>query len=224
MKCSPDENKAAFPLAHAVGEEMLARLEWMTIKPRVIVYLGDAADDLITILQKRYADAEIIIPDAREFVDGVLSCKDQSVDLLFANFVFPFVTNIETALLEFRRILRPDGLLMFTALGPDSLKEFSLDAIMVNLVDMHNVGDLLLKHFSDPVLDVDYYTLSYRKQSTMLQELKATGLAHLTDNQDILDVTLEVVFAHAFAPQASNEVSASEDGIVRIPLSHLRRR
>jgi hypothetical protein len=37
-------------------------------------------------------------------------------------------------------------------------------------------------------------------------------------------VTYEVVHGHAFAPMPSSECRADEDGVVRFPLSHLRRR
>lgn len=195
----------------------------MTLKPEVIVDLAYGGSDSTASLQNRYANAEVIRLDVRENAGG-LPFRDQSVDLLFANFLLPFVGDIETSLLEFRRVLRTDGLLMLSALGPDTLKEFSREEIVATLMDMHDLGDLLLKQFCDPVIDVDYCTFSYRKQASLLEELQSTGMLRASaDPGETLEVSFEIIFAHAFAPLASNEVSASEDGMVRIPLSHLRR-
>lgn len=248
---SPVEYAKASVLAREVGEEMLSRLEWVTLKPRMIIDLGCGTGEMSGKLQERYQNAHVIAVDLSEEMirhakqhetkhsylcadAAALPFPNQSVDLLFANLLFPWQEDIQSLLRECRRVLRPEGLLMFTALGPDTLREIIPDVhshIVPGFMDMHDAGDLLLQlKFADPVLDVNYYTLSYREQAHMLRELQVTGMLHEIKNTNIpakedgkWEVTYEVIFAHAFVPSESEEVTASEDGIVRIPLSSLRR-
>jgi malonyl-CoA O-methyltransferase len=254
MIWSPVDYALASVIAREAGEEMLSRLDWMTLKPKVIVDVGSGIGEMSVRLQERYQDAHVISLDLSENMVShakqltpTLSCvcadaislplSNHSVDLLFANLLVPWQTDMESLLREWRRVLRPDGLLMFSALGPDTLKAWQPvleQNVLPVFIDMHDVGDLMLQQkFADPVLDVNYYTMTYREQLHLFRELQATGMLHIMPDlactQDILpaedgrwEATYEVVFAHAFVPAESEEISPSEDGIVRVPLSHLR--
>lgn len=243
-------------LAREVGDAMLLRLEWMTLKPKVILDAGCGTGAVTAQLQKRYPDAQLIAidhsPDMLAYAKAhcpnltyhctdaaVLPLPDQSVDLVFANFLVPWHADITSLLREWKRVLREDGLLIFTALGPDTLKEWRgvlSEDVSPLLVDMHDVGDGLLQAgFMDPVLDVDHYTMTYRDQEKLLYELHASGMigARLScekittvpkTDEGTWPVTYEVIYAHAFVPVKRDEISASEDGVVRIPLAHLRQR
>jgi malonyl-CoA O-methyltransferase len=252
---SPIDYKNASVLAREVGDEIFSRLEWITLQPKVVLDAGCGTGELSARLQKHYPQAQIIALDsAKQMIEyakaqtsqiscmcadaGKLPLQDQSVDMIFANFLFSWHEDVKALLSEWRRVLRPDGLLIFTALGPDTFKEWrhvlDQDAIPV-LADMHDIGDLMVElGFSDPVLDVDHYTMVYREQEQMLNELHATGmlLSHpekinVNEMPPVEDgtwpVTFEIVFTHAFIPAESDELSASSDGIVRVPLSHLRK-
>ena len=125
------------------------------------------------------ADAEAI-PLAAESVDFAISsltlqwCDPQ----LVAN--------------EMARVLRPEGLFMFTTFGPDTLKELRHafravdDKPHVNtFVDMHDIGDMLSgAGFQDPVMDCEIITITYSELKTLMRELKGIG-AHnvLPDRQ-----------------------------------------
>jgi malonyl-CoA O-methyltransferase len=247
IKWSPVDYKEAAVAAREAGEELLSRLDWMTLKPRVIVDMGCGTGEMSARLQARYPEAAVIALDlSMEMLQyakhesnlsicsdaGCMPLRDQSVDLVFANFLFPWHADVKHLLKEWRRILRPDGIVMFTALGPDTLKEwrgvFANENIPI-FIDMHDVGDWLLQEkFVDPIVDVNHYTLRYREQAKLYHELYASGMLFskpdIEANENALAVTYEIIFGHAFVPAESDEVSASEDGIVRIPLSHLRRR
>jgi malonyl-CoA O-methyltransferase len=41
--------------------------------------------------------------------------------MIFANFTLPYLNDLPRVFKEWSRVLKPDGLLMFTTLGPDSL-------------------------------------------------------------------------------------------------------
>jgi len=258
---SPAEYAAAAVIAREAGEEMLARLELMTLKPNVIVDAGCGTGELSAQLQSRYQDAYILTIDTSETMlrhlqdclpqcgRGIVCAKaekmplrDQSVDLVFANLLLPWCHDITSMLQEWRRILRPDGLLMLSAFGLDTLREWSeifQDTEIPQLIDMHDIGDLLLQEgFVDPVLDVNHYTTTYREKNQLIHELRASGMWFPQDQHqaeqvtvsdafppdDALVVTYEVIQAHAFAPVISEEISASADGVVRVPLAHLRQR
>lgn len=251
MIWSPSDYREASFLVRETGEELLSRLEWLTLQPQVVLDAGCGLGEMSVQLQARYSAARVVALDnsdlmiqhAREQTKhprclcadaGKLPLPDHSVDIIFAHWLLPWHSDVKALLKEWRRVLRPDGILMFSALGPDTLKEMHQQwgrYIIPGLMDMHDCGDLMLQEgFADPVLDVNHYTVSYRDHKRLVQELCASGMlanpdTQLAANQEgTWDVTYEVVFAHAFAPPLRDEVSASEDGVVRIPLSHLRRR
>ena len=84
---------------------------------------------------------------------------------------------------EVARVLRPEGLFMFTSFGPDTLKELRAafraidDKPHVNrFVDMHDIGDMLVEAgFADPVMDQEIVTLTYPEIAPLLKELKGIG-------------------------------------------------
>jgi malonyl-CoA O-methyltransferase len=256
MVWSPLDYVKAAVLAREVSEELLSRLDWMTLNPSVIVDVGCGTGEMSSRLHERYAEAKVLAVDLSDMMiqhakqntthvscicadAGKLPLQNQSVDLLFANFLIPWHDDIASLLREWRRVLRPNGLLILTALGLDTLKEWRTlfpQACIPKFVDMHDAGDLMLQEgFDDPVLDVNHYTITYRDQTHLLHELHVSGMLNekleLTKSNDMAftdegtwAVTYEVVFAHAFVPAQSDEISASSDGTVRVPLAYLRRR
>lgn len=246
---SPREYADAAVVAKEASAGILARLEWMTLQPRLILDVGCGAGETSIALQNRYPDAQVCGVDFSQAMlqaakeKGVqvqqanaeqLPFANDSVDIIVANLLLPWHNHPAILIKEWRRVLRENGVLMFTALGPDTLKEwrhvFKNEEIPF-FVDMHDFGDLLLQEgFAEPVLDVEHYTISYRERKQLLQELQVTGVwfpedSNLTsalEAQATNEVTYEIIFAHAFAPVKTQEVSASEDGMIRIPLAHLR--
>lgn len=234
-------------VAREAGEGMLERLAWMTRQPQVILDVGCGVGETASILQERYPEATVIAidmassmlesaPPALQRVCASAQClplPDQTVDILFANFILPWQSDLPGTLREWKRVLRPDGILIFTVLGPDSFKEWTeaLSAAQIPWqIDMHEVGDLLIEAgFADPVLDIDYCITSYRDPAQFVAELVASGICHSSIDVSMLPVaqdgcwetTYEIVYAHAFAP-APQDTYTAKDGVARIPLSHLR--
>jgi len=248
-------------LAQQAGEDLLARLTWMTLKPNIILDVGCGTGMMRAQLQTQYPEAQIIAIDSStdmiEFAKqqastaasffisaeaSALPYPDRSVDLIFANLLLPWHANQASLLREWRRVLRPDGLLLFNALGLDTLKEWRAqagDEHLPVLFDMHDLGDLLLQQgFADPVLDVDYYTLTYRSKEKLAHELSVTGMLALS-SADILaqekiaaipkindtwHITYEIIYAHAFAPFIKTPENKNTQHEVRVPLSQLKRK
>ena len=84
---------------------------------------------------------------------------------------------------EWKRLLRVDGLLLFSCFGPDTLKELRAaaravlpHAVPMPFVDMHDFGDMLVgSGFATPVMDVETLTLTYGGARQLLDEVRALG-------------------------------------------------
>jgi malonyl-CoA O-methyltransferase len=120
------------------------------------------------------------------FVCGDTEClplANQSVDLIFSNLTLQWCWALDSAFTEFQRVLKPGGLLTFTTLGPDTLKELraawsSVDGYRhVNpFMDMHDIGDGLVRAgLLEPVMDVERYTLTYSDVYGLTRDLKMLG-------------------------------------------------
>ena len=113
-----------------------------------------------------------------------LPFADGAVDLIVSNLMLQWCDDLDAVFAEFRRVLRPEGLIMFTTFGPDTLKELrqawhSVDQNHEHVntfIDMHDIGDALIRAgFGQPVMDMEIFTLTYDKPMGVLKDLKAIG-------------------------------------------------
>jgi malonyl-CoA O-methyltransferase len=112
-----------------------------------------------------------------------LPLVEQSVDLLVSNLMLHLCERLDLVFDQFRRVLKPGGLLLFSYPGPDTLSELRQSWAAVDdqphvqlFLDMHDIGDALLAAgFADPVLDVERLTLTYGDVDQLLRELKNLG-------------------------------------------------
>jgi malonyl-CoA O-methyltransferase len=117
-----------------------------------------------------------------------LPLADNSVDLLVSNLMLQWCNDLPTVFREWVRVLKPQGALLFSTFGPDTLKELrdswmQVDtASHVNLfIDMHDIGDMLWQSgFINPVMDVDWTTRWHIEVMTLVRELKALGAHNIT--------------------------------------------
>ncbi|MGC9386477.1 MAG: malonyl-ACP O-methyltransferase BioC, partial [Hydrogenovibrio sp.] len=120
-----------------------------------------------------------------------LPLAEDSVDLITTNLMLQWCDDLDAVFQEFRRVLRPEGLLMLTTFGPDTLKELRQawsevdDTPHVNtFIDMHDIGDALIRNgFGQPVMDVEHFTLTYSKPMGVLRDLKAIGATNATEGR-----------------------------------------
>lgn len=225
-------------LSREASAQMLARLAFMTLEPKVIADCSSAGNQSNELLKQAYPNAKIIVIESEEEKEEseIIALPDHAVDLIFSNLLLPFCMDFKKIMREWRRILRPEGLLIFSSFGPDTLielREHNADKIALNLVDMHDIGDALIHaRFADPVLDVEYLTVEYKNIQTLTRELQATKMllpssSHLqlqSDEHGNFSVTHEIIYGHAWGPSATVDQVADEFGVVRVPLAHLRRR
>lgn len=113
---------------------------------------------------------------------GALPFARAHFALIWSNLMLNWLTDPLPALREMHRTLAVDGLLMFSTLGPDTLKELRLalgdqaGARVHRFIDMHDIGDALVQAgFSDPVMDMEVLTLTYPDVDTLLSDLRQSG-------------------------------------------------
>jgi len=198
---------AAAVLQAQVRDDLLSRLDLMALAPRVVLDAGAGTGHGARALIRRYPKSLVIALDSsrgmlraaghqqpwlrrfsRVCADAVLlPLADGSVDLILSNLMLQWCEP-DPVFAEFRRVLAPRGLLSFTTLGPDTLREFrsawsAVDSrTHVNqFIDMHDIGDALVRGgFAAPVLDVERYTLTYPDVRRVAADLKATGARNAT--------------------------------------------
>lgn len=203
---------AAAVLAQETGRRMLERLDYIRLQPQVLADIGCATGDGVRALQQRFPEALPLAVDlapgmlarVREkpgFWHSLTGrgrtkgphplCADarylplpiQSVQLVWSNLMLHWLNDPLPALREFQRVLDVGGLLMFTALGPDTLKELraacqslGIEPPLRNFIDMHDIGDMLLTAgFADPVMDMEMITLSYSSPRALLRDQRHLG-------------------------------------------------
>jgi malonyl-CoA O-methyltransferase len=115
---------------------------------------------------------------------SALPFADGSFDLVFSNLCLQWVADLPAALAEFRRVLRPGGLLLFTSFGPDTLLELREAYLAAGVAEpplspfaaIQQVGDALVSAgFRNPVLERENFSLSYPEVMALLRELRAIG-------------------------------------------------
>ncbi len=170
----PQANIYAADLAHP----MLKQAEQNLQQPK----LNWLPEKLCQKMGWQHCPAKLVNADAQQ-----LPFANGSVDLLVSNLMLQWCDDLDAVFREFRRVLRPEGLLMFTTFGPDTLKELraawqhadseSDPAQHVNtFIDMHDIGDALIRAgFGQPVMDMELFTLTYEKPIQALKDLKAIG-------------------------------------------------
>ncbi|MBS0386841.1 MAG: methyltransferase domain-containing protein [Proteobacteria bacterium] len=160
------------PAARA-REELLQRLGFFKLEPRVVVDLGCGSGAGAAALRKRYPRARVIAVD-RDFpmtqqarrnqrfwrrfdcvcADGAaLPLAAHSIDLMFNSLVLAYCENPDALLAEMRRALRPGGLLLLATLGPGTQPGPHAAG---HFADMPQLGAALAHAgFIEPVLDLD---------------------------------------------------------------------
>lgn len=182
--------------------EQLAVLEEK--KPARILDIGSGPGRASAAMKKRWPGADVIaldlalpmlreVPRQTRFWRPVkrvcaeasqLPFADASIDVIFSSLCLQWVPDLPVALAEFRRVLRPQGLLLFSTFGPDTLLELREAYLAAGerqpplspFAAIQQVGDALIAAgFRNPVLERDLFTLTYADVRGLLQELRAIG-------------------------------------------------
>lgn len=182
------------------------------------------------LLRKVFGKKRLICADIEN-----MPVTDASMDVVWSNLALQWCNDLDKSFAEMWRVLKPNSLLMFSTFGPDTLKELRAASNNGNthvsrFIDMHDIGDALTRAgFSAPVLDVEHYTLTYDDVKGVMQDLKAIGAHNATQGRGRglagkgflknlitqyeqfrvdgkLPATFEVIYAHAWKPEAKEDL------------------
>lgn len=144
-----------------------------------------------TIVQCDISEAMIRAAPGLRLVsdEEALPFGDGSFDIVTSLLSLHWVNDLPGSLVQIRRILRPDGLLLAALLGGETLKELRrslADAEIANegglsprvspFADVRDVGNLLQRAgFALPVVDCDTITVSYQDPLKLLADLRGMG-------------------------------------------------
>jgi len=103
--------------------------------------------------------------------------------MLWANMMLHACADIPAELKRWHTALAVDGFVMFSCLGPDSLRELrpiyqdmGWGVPLQDWVDMHDIGDMLAQaSFADPVMDQEHIVLTWGDAQTLLADLRSLG-------------------------------------------------
>ncbi len=193
-----------------IDRRMQERLDYVNIQPGRILDLGCSRGGSFSGLAARYPEAELIGLDLvpamlaedspqragwqrwlgigkqrgplRLAGDAAkLPLKSRSTAVVWSNLLLHWLDDPIPALAEAHRVLEVGGLLMFSTLGPDTLRELRSAfadgyAHTQRFADMHDLGDMLIGcGFADPVMDMEVVTLTYDDLDALFNELRAAG-------------------------------------------------
>lgn len=263
------------------ANELLDRLSLVTLQPKCVLDLGSGTGRNLALLAKRYPKARLLALDIAPAMlqqarynyrqsEGLkrwlpsnkpsylagdaekLPLADNSVDLVFANLTLQWC-DPRTSFAEIQRVLRPDGLLMFTSLGPDTLHELRQSWATVDnyphvnmFYDMHDIGEAMIAvGLAEPVLDTERYILIYDNAMALMKDLKILGARNvnagrrrgLTGKQTIQAVSdaYEKFRVNSLLPATYEVVyghawggkpkiqQVDPDGTIHIPISQIQR-
>lgn len=205
---------AAAVMQREVCIRMLEKLDYIKLQPIRLLDAGSGTGWGARQLGERYPKADITALDIalgmlqqargtagwwRKVFAGKrerLLCADvealpltgNSIDMVWSNLALQWCNDLPATFVELHRVLNPNGLLIFSTFGPDTLKELRVAFNGVDghnhvnrFADMHDVGDMLVAAgFADPVMEMEKITLTYGDARAVMRDLKNIGAHNAT--------------------------------------------
>jgi malonyl-CoA O-methyltransferase len=198
----------ASPWLHEeVGRRMEERLGWVKLQPAAWAHWFPVSGGLQThgLIARRYPFSTPFVVEVpgnkqelaikkiakpwwspirwREQAARFEAPPEAGVQMLWANMVLHMAPDPQALMAAWHRALAVDGFLMFSGLGPDTLRELrglyqvlGWPAPSHAFTDMHDWGDMLVAAgFAEPVMDMERITLSFATPERLLQELRSLG-------------------------------------------------
>ena len=205
-----DSYDAVAILQLEIAKRMGERLDFIKLQPKVVLDAGCGTGFITKDLLKRYPKSKVIALDlalnmtrkTKEQGSWLrkpklvcadaenLPLKPESMDLIVSNLMIQWSNDLSKMFTGFHSVLKPNGLLLFSTFGPDTLKEMRESWSSVDdaphtssFVDMHEIGDDLLKAgFINPVTDMELITMTYANVHQLMKDIKEIGASN-TDSE-----------------------------------------
>lgn len=188
---------AATFLLDRVAEDLAERLDAVLREFPVVVDLGTPTDTLRRTLAGKPSVGMLVAANPTPTGSGwrvaadeeALPFRDGALDLVVSALALHFVNDLPGALVQIRRALKPDGLLLAAILGGDTLTELrqsfaaaeaeiegGVSPRVAPFADVRDVGALLQRAgLALPVTDVDRLTVRYATPFALMADLRKMG-------------------------------------------------
>ncbi|MCW5651514.1 MAG: biotin synthase [Ramlibacter sp.] len=199
---------AVSPWLHEeVARRMEDRLQWIRLQPAAWAHWAPLRGGLEghALLRRRYPQAEcfLVEADASRAQDALKKVAHAwwqpgrwrsggtraqapaagGVQMVWANMALHMTADPLALIQQWHEALAVDGFVMFSAFGPDTLRELRGLYQMLGwpppaheFTDMHDWGDMLVQAgFAEPVMDMERIVLSWDSPGRLLQELRELG-------------------------------------------------
>src|SRR5215475_4911733 len=170
-------------LIERVAEDLSDRLATVLRRFEYALDLGTPTDAVRRVLAASGKVGTIIADEE------ALPFRDASLDLVVSGLALQFVNDLPGTLIQIRRALKPDGLLLAALAGGDTLTELrqafaaaeaeiedGISPRVVPFSDVRDMGALLQRAgFALPVTDVDRVTARYASPISLMHDLRRMG-------------------------------------------------
>jgi SAM-dependent methyltransferase len=194
-------NGAADFLADFAAKDLIARLMTINRSFQRIADIGSPFLNLSAELSQHFPEVEIFrlspllvstnIANIHGFVgdEEALPLQDGHFDLAVSALALQYVNDLPGALIQMRRILKPDGLFLGCLIGGRSLNELreslklaeteiygGVSPRVLPFADVRDMGGLLQRaQFALPVADAESLTVRYAHMFALMTDLRAMG-------------------------------------------------
>ncbi len=190
-------------LLDRVAEEMGERLSVVLRQFERAVDLGTPNDALRRVLAAGGKITTLVAASLSVTADGsslavaadeeALPFADASLDLVVSALALQFVNDLPGTLIQIKRALKADGLLLAAMIGGDSLSELreafaeaeseiegGISPRVSSFADIRDLGALLQRAgFALPVIDSDRVTVRYDNPLALMHDLRAMGATNI---------------------------------------------
>ena len=201
-------------LERAAAEGLADRLSAVTRGFARALWIGNALPPDIAPFAESWTCAE--------FSEDEVLAADGAFDLAVSLYSLQWINDLPGALLQIRRLLKPDGLFVGALLGGNTLQELrdafahgesvtrgGVSPRVAPFADVRDLGGLLQRAgFALPVADVERLTVRYGDFFGLVRDLRAHGLTNVLSERSRLFLrrdTLRALLAHYAARHADGD-------------------
>ncbi len=213
-------------LLEPVAEELVERLSAVKRNFALALDLGTPGDTLIRLLKSNSQVAGVAANDLLANDEEAFSLPDAKYDLVVSALALQWVNDLPGTLVQIRRTLKPDGLLLAALVGGETLHElresFATAEAEITagasprvspFAEVRSLGSLLQRAgYALPVIDSDRHTVRYETPFKLFQDLRRMGATNALMERSRKPLTKKII---ARAAEIYTERFRDPDGRLR---------